>query len=79
MKDVLKALHKTKKKLVKALSDLPDKDAYARVYCIINDTNVQITRCVKELQPAIKEANVILKEHTIQDRNRAKDWCEIKG
>ncbi len=78
MKLLLKSLREAKKELSRVAKAMPDKDAYAIPYCILNEMFEAIETGMKEIEPAVKQAKYEAKQNKSDLENRAKGWCKIK-
>lgn len=78
MKELLKSLREVKKQLTRVAKAMPDKDAYAIPYCILNEMFEAIDGGMREIEHATKQAKYEAKKDKSELDNRAKGWCKIK-
>ena len=77
--EMLKALRKSKKRIIKYAKSLPNQDAYAEIFSICASTINTIDELLKEIPEALCHAKEDLKEFPEQMINHAIDTCYIKG
>lgn len=70
-----KTIKQARQHIRKAAKELPNSDAYARPYSILADLAEAIDTEMKELSPALKEADKLYKKNPDQGVNRARNWC----
>ena len=78
LNDCLKSSKKLRKQLKRYGDELPNKDAYSTVYCVVSDCVKSIDYLIKNINSFKKEADKDLKKNPKQAPNRAKKWCKIK-
>jgi hypothetical protein len=73
-KYVVEKMKQAKRALKSFMVDMPDEDSYATVYCVAFDAAKALTEAIKEIPPALREAQKDSRKNPKQGKNHAKSF-----